>query len=1043
MPVKLLGYLRWLAPPEGDADYNGRRARTIHIISLAVLMAGSLALLILVLDKGLPRSLFPLTMGVILSGLAFLLNRWGKLLLAGMVLIFDLIAILTWLLFIGQGIHDIAVTLYPVVMIVIALLARDKIAWIGYGLVFASVGIVVGGEIVGFLQTGLPENITSLTDFFLVSIIIGVTGVGLSLVNNYLYRDLTRAQEAVQALQASEARFRSLAENAPSLIANIDRSGTIRYLNASDLGKRESLLGRSMLNFFPPEAKVAAKHILESVFDTGAAQMFEGQLLSAAGDRSWHQIHLGPVWEEGKVASLVLIANNVQELKNASESLQQRSHQLAAINQIAGSISRLQSPESVLSEVLSQIRAVLSLDTFFVGFYQAETNTIQFPLMYDSGKYFTPEPVQIHPESWTYQCVHEEKPILFLRTVEQMKAARTETRIGDPERVSASIMMVPLKIGERCIGVVSVQSYTMNAYTQEHLEFLCSAANQIAISLENARLYSELQKELAERQRSEAALRKSEARLRSLVENLPFDLWMCDSEGRFTFQSAVSQRLVGHVIGKHPSELNLPQATIQRWLSLHQRAMDGQIVLEESKVEQQNELHEIVTMLAPMRDEETMIGFVGINIDVTDLKRSEEAVRRYADRIEILHQIDQAILAVHSPQEIALAALSRLHRLVPCSSASLALLDVEKLTAQIVATYADEKTFSGTMELIPFQDPDRLEMLLAGEVVYITDLVTQPLEGPPSLNRVLLQGPIHAVIAVPLCHQEKLVGVLSVGAEKRGQLSSENVQVVQEIATQLAISIYQAQLTADIQQLNVELEQRVVDRTAQLEAAYKEMEAFSYSVSHDLRAPLRGITGYMKLLLDDYGEAFEAEAKDYLEKIDASARRMNQLIDDLLTLSRVGRQKLHRTQFKMGDLVSQVLGEILAGRDRERIKVTLYPMPGVYADLSLLRQVLQNLIDNAIKYSQTKPVAEIEIGSYLQGEETVFYVRDNGVGFDMSYAGKLFLPFERLHAQDEFEGTGIGLAIVRRILQRHGGRIWFEATPGEGATFYFMIGLAG
>jgi PAS domain S-box-containing protein len=611
--------------------------------------------------------------------------------------------------------------------------------------------------------------------------------------------------------------------------------------------------------------------------------------------------------------------------------------------------------------------------------------------------------------------------------------------IGNPERPSASILMAPLPYGGDVIGVVSAQSYTLNAYTRDDLDFLQGTASQIAIAVQNARLYDSLKSELSERRRSEAALRQSEARLRAIIENIPYDLWMCDNSGRYVMQSSVSRRIAGDVTGKLPEELNFPPEVLRVWSSIHSRALDGQIVLEETGYRVNGEEHNFLTMLAPIRETESLVGFVGMNVDITDLKRSEEALRQYAERIAILHQIDQAILEVRSPQEIAMAALSRLPDLMPCTTASLALLDVNAGVAQVVAIYSHGNTLPGSGEMVAFHDPPRLQQLMAGEVVYITDLVTQPIDGPPSLNRVLLQGPIHAVIAVPLSHQEQLIGVLSVGAEKRGQLSPEDVKVITEIATQLAISIHQSQLVTEVQQLNTELEQRVQQRTAELEAAYKELEAFSYSVSHDLRAPLRGVMGYLRLFIEDCSEGLDADAQDYLRRIQDSAQRMNLLIDDLLSLSRVSRKSLERAQFSLHALFREVLDELMVGRDAARIQVSLHPMPVVEADRSLLRQVVQNLLENALKYSRSQPVARLEIGSLEKDHQPVFFVKDNGVGFDMQFADRLFSPFQRLHNQDEFEGTGIGLAIVHRILQRHGGRIWAEAAPGQGAAFYFTL----
>ena len=243
----------------------------------------------------------------------------------------------------------------------------------------------------------------------------------------------------------------------------------------------------------------------------------------------------------------------------------------------------------------------------------------------------------------------------------------------------------------------------------------------------------------------------------------------------------------------------------------------------------------------------------------------------------------------------------------------------------------------------------------------------------------------------------------------------------------------------ELARLNRELEDRVRSRTAQLEAANQELEAFSYSVSHDLRAPVRHIDGFVKLLEREQPPASD-KAAHYLRTIASSSRRMATLIDDLLALSRTGRAPLEVRTVQLGQLVEEVIIDLRPDVARRRIQWRVAQLPAVRGDPSLLRVVLQNLLDNAVKYTRLQPKAVVEVGTLRLDEgDTAIFVRDNGVGFDMRYVDRLFGVFQRLHRADEFEGTGIGLATARRVIHRHGGRIWGEGEPGRGACFYFTV----
>jgi signal transduction histidine kinase len=282
--------------------------------------------------------------------------------------------------------------------------------------------------------------------------------------------------------------------------------------------------------------------------------------------------------------------------------------------------------------------------------------------------------------------------------------------------------------------------------------------------------------------------------------------------------------------------------------------------------------------------------------------------------------------------------------------------------------------------------------------------------------------------SIPLNIGDQALGVMNLAGPDRGLFHEDDLKVLYSVGNQVAIALERARL-----------HERVLDRTAQLEGANKELEAFSYSVSHDLRAPLRHISGFAEMLKEKQGTQLDEKSQRCIDTIVNSAKKMDRLIDDLLLFSRMAKTEMFLRKVSLDKLVQEVIKDLQPEVEGREIAWVIGPLPEVEGDGAMLRQVWANLIGNAVKYTRTRAKAEIEIGSRREGQEHLFFVRDNGVGFDPKYAGKLFGVFQRLHRPDEFEGTGIGLANVRRVVHRHGGRTWAEGEVDRGAVFYFSL----
>ncbi|MEX2283921.1 MAG: ATP-binding protein [Gemmatimonadota bacterium] len=353
-------------------------------------------------------------------------------------------------------------------------------------------------------------------------------------------------------------------------------------------------------------------------------------------------------------------------------------------------------------------------------------------------------------------------------------------------------------------------------------------------------------------------------------------------------------------------------------------------------------------------------------------------------------------------------------------------------------TPVGEVVRTGLSRLMPVVTPELLDR-------YAPDLKQQVL---------LTDLGIHSLIIVPLRVGGRSLGALTlVSANADRSFNDDDLKLAEELARRAAVAVDNARLyeaaqdelrmraraEGELRALNAELEDRVRQRTGQLEATNRELEAFSYSVSHDLRSPLRSIDGFSQALLEDYDAVLDERGRDYLGRVRRGAQTMGRLIDDLLELARITRREMVRDSVDLSSLAENVIAELREHDPERRVIVTIHPQLSVVGDDGLLRAALSNLLGNAWKFTSKTADAVIEFGAVHANGNRSFYVRDNGAGFDMNYASKLFGPFQRLHNASDFEGTGIGLATVQRVVNRHGGQIWAEGSVGHGATFFFTL----
>ncbi|HEX7004410.1 MAG TPA: ATP-binding protein [Trueperaceae bacterium] len=448
----------------------------------------------------------------------------------------------------------------------------------------------------------------------------------------------------------------------------------------------------------------------------------------------------------------------------------------------------------------------------------------------------------------------------------------------------------------------------------------------------------------------------------------------------------------------------------------------------------------------------------GVAVDITSEKEAEERERQLrlraedvGERLQFLAEASRILSSSLDYQE-TLVRVARLAvpRLADWCAVDL-LDDAGKLERLAVEHQESEKVrLAHTIQQRYPPDPDgetgAYQVARSGKPELYREIPDELLEAGARDEehlRLLREIGFSSALVVPLTSRGQTLGVLSLVQAESGRHYDENdLSLAMQLAERAALAVDNARLYLESLRSNDELEKRVAERTAELLALNRELEAFTYSASHDLRGPLRGIDGFAQALFEDYGGALDERALGYVQRIQAGAARLGTIIDALLALSRLNRSDFRRVPLDLTLKARDTLVRLREVEPDRRVEARVQEGLRARGDSAMVRLLLDNLIGNAWKFTSDQATARIEVGSLEQDGERVFYVSDNGIGFDMNYADKLFEPFQRLHAIDTYPGTGVGLATVARIVDRHGGRISAEGKPGEGATFYFTLGGA-
>ena len=520
--------------------------------------------------------------------------------------------------------------------------------------------------------------------------------------------------------------------------------------------------------------------------------------------------------------------------------------------------------------------------------------------------------------------------------------------------------------------------------------------------------FATVTRNITEAKEAQTALRASEERLRLITDLVPHGIFVKDNNGRYIFANRALAEGCGmtsaELLGKNDFALVSDRAQAESYRRADRHVIESgepMFIAEEANTDLRGRTRYLQTTKIPFNIPETgEPALMGVWVDITERKMAEEALRQSERTLAGSER-----LSGNGSFEWDIRADRAI-----CSENMHRLLDLEPSTlgGQVIENFA--------LHVVHPEDRDRMKAA-----------VQAALDGPKPFD-----------VAYRIVRRDGALRDIHARGEVVRDAAGRPLRMygwIQDVTER-------NKAEAEIRDLNADLERRVEERTAQLEAANRELESFSYSVSHDLRSPLRAMDGFSLALLEDFAAPLPEEAQGYLNRIRSGAQKMGTLIDDLLSFSQLSRSPLERGETNMMKVVRSALNELAPALNDRQIEVRCGELPVCWGDASLLKQVWLNLLSNAVKYTQKCPAAVVEIGAREEGGQTVYFVRDNGAGFDMRYVGKLFGVFHRLHRAEDYEGTGVGLAIVQRIVHRHEGRVWAVGTVDQGATFSFTLGAS-